>query len=95
MKKTSSLLAVLVAAGTLAIPAMAHDRDDYNNGRSESYGAYNTYKAYDGYNRQGYTVPSRYTVTRTDSRARLDNRSRDRGQTHRDAGYGRGDNDRR
>ena len=39
MKKITGLMAILAAAAALAVPAMAADRDDYNN--------CNTYPAYD------------------------------------------------
>lgn len=94
MKKIASFLAVLTAAAALAVPAMAHDRDDYNC--APNYGAYNTYNGYDAYGTYGYPVSGSYTVVQRDWHNRND--SRDRGRVandHRDFGNSRGRNARR
>ncbi|HKE26851.1 MAG TPA: hypothetical protein VKB88_31075 [Bryobacteraceae bacterium] len=42
MKKITGLMAILVAAAAFAVPAMARDRDDYNNCNTPAY-SYNNY----------------------------------------------------
>jgi hypothetical protein len=95
-KKIAGLLAILTAAAALAVPAMAHDRDDYNYGYNDSYTAYTAYNGYNTYGRYNASpADARYTAGRNETRNRRDSRDSGRQNNYRGSNYGGGDYNRR